>query len=271
MMTEILRLRSTKAILVAAMALAPVACGDDATGPGSTASPDSGSAAVTLSAGVPATAPSAAIAPAFPFDIVFSDGASTLTLTRVAIVLRDIELEEQFDECDDISGSDDDGCEEFESGPFILELPLDGTVGNAITVTNVPAGTYDELEFKVHKPEDDTPAGLDFLSRNPDFRDVSIRVEGDFDGLAFVYETDLNEEQEIPLSPPLVVTDGASLNLTFSVDVATWFRTAGGSLIDPASANKGQPNEQLVEDNIEASIDIFEDNDRDGHDDSSDD
>lgn len=271
MITEIFSLRGTKAVLVVAMALAPVACGEDAMGPGSIGTAGAGSGTVTLSVGVPAATSSAAIVPAFPFDIEFSDGASTLTLTRVAIVLRDIELEKQFDECDDISGSDDDGCEEFESGPFILELPLDGAVENAITVSNVPAGTYDELEFKVHKPEDDTSSDFDFLARNPDFRDVSIRVEGDFDGLAFVYETDLNERQEIPLSPPLVVTDGTSLNITFSVDVATWFRTPGGLLIDPASANKGQPNEQLVEDNIEASIDIFEDNDRDGHDDSSDD
>ena len=259
MNTEFLRLRVLKAALLAALALTPVACGDDATGPGG-----SSSTAVSLSVAVPAGGPSAAITPGFAFDIKFGVGADTLNLTRVALVLRDIELERQFDECDDVPGSAQEGCEEFETGPFILELPLDGTVTNAITVNDVPADTYDELEFKVHKPENDTPEDLAFIAANPEFDGVSILVEGDFNGVAFVFETDLNQEQEVQLNPPLVVTDGTALNVTFSVDVVTWFKALDGSLVDPATANKGQANEQLVKDNIEASIDIFEDNDRDG-------
>ncbi len=265
---EFLRRRFAKGLMVASLAMVPVACGDDPTGPGGGGAATS----VSLSISVPAAAPAPAIVPEFPFDIVFSDGASTLTLTRVAMVLRDVDLEQEFGECDDLPGqSDDDDCEEFETGPFIIELPMDGAVETVLAISDVPAATYDELEFKVHKPEDDTAGDLDFLSRNPDFRDVSIRVEGDFDGQAFVYETDLNAEQEVRLSPPLVVTDGASVNVTFSVDVSTWFRAFDGSLIDPATANKGLINEEIVEDNIEASIDVFEDDDHDGHDDSSDD
>lgn len=251
---------------LAALTLAAAACGEDATGPGG-----STGAAISLSVAVPAPAPAPAINPAFPFDIIFNDGASTLTLTRVALVLRDVELEKQFDECDDITSSGDDACEEFEAGPIILELPMTGAIENAVTITDVPADTYDELEFKVHKPEDDTPEDLAFIAANPDFDGVSIRVEGDFDGQVFVFETDLNEEQEVQLSPPLVVTDGTSLNVTFSVDVGTWFRALDGALIDPVTANKGQPNENLVKDNIRSSIDVFEDDDHDGHHDSSDD
>lgn len=258
MMIEFLRLRGTKALMLVALAMAPAACGDDATGPGGS------STAVSLSVGVPAGAPSAAITPGFAFDIRFGVGADTLNLTRVALVLRNIELERQFDECDDVEGSVQEGCEEFEAGPFLLELPLDGTVTNAITVSNVPADTYDELEFKVHKPEDAVEGDTSFLTANPDFADVSIRVEGDFNGTPFLYETDLNEEQEVQLVPPLVVTDGASLNVTFSVDVMTWFEALDGSLVDPATGNKGGLNEGLVKDNIRASIDIFEDDDRNG-------
>jgi hypothetical protein len=37
--------------------------------------------------------------------------------------------------------------------------------------------------------------------------------------------------------------------------------------VDPASANEGGANENLVRDNIRASIDAFRDDDHDGHDD----
>ncbi len=43
-----------------------------------------------------------------------------------------------------------------------------------------------------------------------------------------------------------------------------------GSLIDPRTAGDGGPNEGLVEDNIRASIDGFEDEDEDGEDDDDD-
>jgi hypothetical protein len=39
--------------------------------------------------------------------------------------------------------------------------------------------------------------------------------------------------------------------------------------VDPATANKGGLNENLVRDNIRVSIDAFRDNDRDGHDDDN--
>ena len=257
-----LRLGSGKAVMLVALAMVPVACGDDATGLGNT------SPGISLSVSVPSSTPVAAINSGISFDRVFVGGGSTLTLTRVAMVLRDVELEQEFGECEDLPDVIDDDCQEFETGPFLLELPMDQTVQTAFAISDVPLGTYDELEFKVHKPEDAVDGDTSFLTNNPDFVDVSIRVEGDFDGTPFVYETDLNAEQEALLSPPLVVTDGASVNVTFSVDVETWFRALDGSLIDPATANKGELNEGIVEDNIIASIDIFEDDDRDGDDDS---
>jgi hypothetical protein len=41
--------------------------------------------------------------------------------------------------------------------------------------------------------------------------------------------------------------------------------------VNPATANEGGVNEDLVEENIENSIDAFEDDDRDGDDDHDDD
>jgi hypothetical protein len=48
------------------------------------------------------------------------------------------------------------------------------------------------------------------------------------------------------------------------VDVSTWFRSATGALIDPATANKGGLNESEVTENIKDSFKAFEDEDRDG-------
>lgn len=243
------------------------ACGDGATGPDATAD---GRARVTLSAvstqvvvggGGAATAAAAAL---------LTDGqGNTLELTRVALVIREIELERQFDECEDDSSNN---CEEFEVGPFLLELPLDGGV-IGIGDVEVPAGIYDELEFEVHKPSDDTPDDLAFLEAYPEFKDVSIRVEGVFNGGdPFIFLQDLNEDQEIDLDPPLEVTaELLPLNLTLELDVSLWFRDASGTLVDPVSANKGGENESLVEENIKRSIELFEDDDRDGQrDDDSD-
>lgn len=272
------RWKSTEGAAGALLALivAVGACGDDATagptGPtGGTGGATEGT--VTLSMGTAATTSSSTAAfrlSSMNADLELGDGASTLVLSRVALVLRDIELERQFDDCDD-SGTSNDSCEEFDAGPRIFDLPLDGSVDNVISLSGVPADVYDELEFKVHKPEDDTAEDLAFIQANPRFDGVSILVEGTFDGAPFAYTSDLNEEQEMPLQPPLEVGAGSEVNLTFSVDVDGWFRRADGSLVDPATANKGGPNEQLVEDNIEASIDIFEDSDHDGQDDSDDD
>lgn len=284
--------------------------GGNSTGaqPGGDASSSNGgrvsfSATIGSSAGI-----SASSMPAF--DVELGDGAgNSLLLTRVAMVLREVELElENDDGCDDSSsgGSDDssddsdddssddssdddsdddssddssddsdddsddgdDSCEEFVAGPFLLELPLDGSVETVVTLDDVTPGVYDELEFDIHKPEDDTADDLAFIQQHPDFRRISIRVEGDYNGDSFVYETDLNEDQEVDLMPPLVVTDASNqTNVTLVVDVDSWFRRGDGQLVDPASANKGGSNEKLVEDNIEDSIEGIEDDDFDGDDD----
>jgi len=80
--------------------------------------------------------------------------------------------------------------------------------------------------------------------------------------------SDLDEEQELELAPPLVVADGAGdTKLTLRMDIARWFSDDQGALIDPRTANPGGPNESLVEENIKNSIKAFEDEDEDGQED----
>jgi hypothetical protein len=95
---------------------------------------------------------------------------------------------------------------------------------------------------------------------------------GRYNGELFEFTQDLDEEQEVELSPPLVVEEGAQpTNVTVAIDVVTWFVAPDGSLIDPRTAEDGGPNEGLVEENIRNSIEGFEDEDEDGEDDDDED
>ncbi len=268
---EFLRLRVMKAASLAALVLISGACGDDdPTGPGGGGT---GSSVVSLSVGVPAAAPSPSIVPDFPFDIRVAQGDQEMLLDRVSFVVRNIKLESELSDCPGSESSSDDGCVEFDAGPVIVDLPVNGEPPQTISVTNLPDGTYDELRFKVHKPEDNTPEDLAFITANPEFDGVSILATGTFDAdvtdanpaVSFTFVTDLNREQRNQITPFTVEAGvGGNINVTFTVDVDTWFRDATGALIDPATALKGEVNENVVKDNIEASIETFRDDDKDG-------
>jgi len=250
--------------LAGALALAATlgAC-DSSSGPANQGS------AVSLAV---ATRPSAAVlAPGGPqlsgAPVTYDDGTNTLVITQVQMVVKEVELKrsEYPSQCD--STATEDQCEELESGPYLLDLPLSGGASSVVTV-DVVEGTYDEFEFKIHKPEDND-SNAAFLAAHPDFDGVSIRVTGTWNGAAFTYESDLNAEQEQDLVPPLVVTATGTADFTLFIDIGTWFRTSGNMLIDPSSANKGNPNESVVTSNITQSFETFEDEDHNGDDDNS--
>jgi hypothetical protein len=210
----------------------------------------------------------------------YSLGETTLSLTKVQLVLREIELKrlEGSTTCIEdaptaalSSGSDDhngsgeseDHCEEFSTGPVLLDLPLNGAVDQLVTI-NADTGTYRKLEFKVHKAGSD-PLDQTFLTQHPDFNDISIRAEGTWNGTPFVYTTDLSAKQEVMLVPPLSVAVAGNKDVTIKIDLHTWFLNgAGTAFLNPATANKGQPNESAVKENIQRSFDAFEDDDHDG-------
>lgn len=207
--------------------------------------------------------------PALAPDTLVDGGGNVLVLTKVELVLRDIEFERQnHDGCDSVSTGNDDDCEEFEAGPVLIDLPLTGSVNHEFSVS-VDTGTFDELKLRVHKPEDDGDAqDQAFIAAHPDLEDISIRVTGTFNGTAFTFTTDLNADEEFNLSPPIVIASQTDVAITLMVDVSSWFLN-GVVLIDPTLALKGGPLESIVKNNIEASFDAFNDDDRDGNDDAS--
>lgn len=202
-------------------------------------------------------------------------GNDTIIIRSVELVLREVELKKvETESCDDIAGNDD--CDEFETGSILVALPLGTTATETVVSVNAPPGMYDELKFKIHKPENDSTEDAAFLAANPTFAGVSIRVKGTYSQAGsrsdFTYESDLDAEQEVLLSPPLTVSDGQPANVTLRIDISTWFLNGSATaLVNPATANKGQANESVVRDNIEASIDAFRDDDHNGHDDDTED
>lgn len=240
------------AVVITAAALM-AACGD------STAPTAGTGVSLTFASDVPGPA----AAPSAPTGLAMapiSDGTNTLDVTSVRVVLREVELKgAETTDCD----AEPDGCESFETGPIVVDLPVDGSTTQDVSI-QIPAGTYDEVEFDIHEVSEADGA---FLTANPELAGKSIVVEGTFNGEPFTFETNMSQEQEFELSPPLVVADGdAATNVTIRFDVSTWFLDGQGNLFDPSTASTGQPNESVAEENIQNSIKAFEDHDRDGDD-----
>jgi hypothetical protein len=192
--------------------------------------------------------------------------ADVLVIDKAQVVVRKIELKSsEEDDCEDQPQST--SCAEIKAGPVLVDVPTTAGAKPEITVV-IPAGTYQELEFKIHKVSSSDTADASFRAANPDFVDKSVRVTGTFNGTAFTFESDVTAVQEMDLNPALVVTDSkANTNLTVNFTLDSWFRAPDGSLIDPSTANKGGVNEMLVKSNIRRSLRAFEDEDHNGDDD----
>jgi hypothetical protein len=257
-------------IPILGITLAATACGD-ATGPGSNGQP-----VVTLSFATrqPATASLArglSLQATGALADTLTTGGDTLIITRARIVMREIELERVEATSCDTTIVDHDACEEFEIGPVLVDLPLNGQVEQEFSVAIAP-GSYDEIEFEIHKVSNDDQEDADFRNANPDFAGISIRVDGTFNGTDFVFTSDLDVEQEFDLNPPLTVdSTAAGTNVTILVGLDGWFRSPAGAVLNPETGNKGEVNESLIKENIKQSIEAFEDEDEDGEDDDGDD
>ena len=217
-----------------------------------------GGVQVSFATRAPVTTP-APVVMAQPAGDTIRSGSNTLVIDQAEMILRQIELKRS--EATACQGGVT-GCEEVEIGPLLVDLPLGGTPQQRLTV-DIPEGTYDQVDFEIHKLTTDQPDAA-LRAQRPDMVDRSIKVRGSWNGAAFTFETDLDVEQELSVSPPLVVASETSTNLTLRVVLADWFRDAAGVLIDPATANKGGPNESIVKNRIKDSMKAFEDRDRDG-------
>jgi hypothetical protein len=236
--------------LVALTCITVAACGDSS-------SPNRRLVALSFSSQSSA-APAIVADNSAAFDVTVSGGGNTVVITKAQLVLRDIKLKETTATCTDAAGVED--CATIHVGPALIDLPLT-TDGVTSLSASVPEGTYRRVQLKIHKPSDDADDAA-FKTANPAFANISIRVEGTFNGQAFVFTSALTENVELNFNPEIVI-DADNQNITVQVDIASWFKN-GSAVIDPRTANNGQPNENLVRNNIRASLRAIEDEDRNG-------
>ena len=227
---------------------------------------DRGSVSVSFAA---TTGPGPAMAPgAVPLSDPFG---RTIDMGLVQIVFAEIELErvEGLEDCD--AGGNDD-CEEIEVGPVLIDFPVDGDVVTPLSAP-VPEGSFDELELEIEEPDEDDAATTAFLASHPSWPpESSVRVAGTFDpadgsgAQPFDIFIQVEVEIEFDFEPPIVLDPGSDLNITVMVDVNEWFLQEDSSLIDPRALSADGGLRERVADNIRASLEAFEDDDKDGED-----
>ena len=255
-------------LVVPLAAAAFAACTDNTTGRLSLALSSVRPAGAIASASVAGIAGAPAVITAGDSTVIIL-GNDSVIVRSAALVVRKVELKRvETAQCDAIEGNGD--CEEFETGPKLATLPLGSTATEAVISVDAPAGMYDRLAFEIHKPG--APEDALFIAANPLFDGLSIRVTGTYSQAGtrsdFTFTSDLNAQQEVQLPKPLTVSAGQPENVTLRVNIAGWFlNVAGTALVDPASGNKGQANENVVRDRIQASFEAFRDDNHDGHDD----
>jgi hypothetical protein len=194
-----------------------------------------------------------------PKALTLSNG---ITVDHVRIALREVELERASATPDDVKD-----LQEFETGPYVLDLSgtaLNSTV-QQVMVNDIPAGAYREIKFKVHPPQtsDSTDAAVQAMATaGPQGSPVSIIVEGQIDSQPYVFMSALDAQEKYEGTFNL---SSGPQNMTLNVDPSTWFGGAGAARLDPRNAS----NKSAIENNIQSSMKVFEDNDHNGMDDST--
>lgn len=192
-----------------------------------------------------------------PSAITLAGSNGTLTIDAIYVIVSELELEGTLASCEGVS--DDDDCEEVESGPFFVEVPTDGSSLRVASAT-IPLGTYNELEWEVEDLDFDDDDDDEDQQRTQAVRneiealfgagvwpaEASMVVTGSFlaDGettaTPFTTFFAAEIEVEMDLVPPLELTEeGASRELTIVLSPEIWFRNADNSVMD-LSAFSGQ-------------------------------
>lgn len=236
-----------------------------------------------------------AMAPSFDRHVTTPGSTHVLVITRAAVSLSRLELVSTAtttcaDDANDDNGGDgrlvaddhgsdngggsddaanDDNCARLETGPMLVELPVDNSVVSMLSL-QIPPGAYIALETRVHTVQRSDSGGVAFLTAHPEFANASVRVEGTFDGAPFVYTGRVSANLELTFDPPITVGTSPT-NVTVHVSIDRWFTDRTGQLIDPRTANVDGANASLVADNIRRSFHAFEDRDRHGDDGHGDD
>jgi hypothetical protein len=177
--------------------------------------------------------------------------ADTLIITEAKFRISELEVESALEDSAD-----------FEGGPFILDLNLDGGVTELAT-TEINAGIYEEIEFEIDKPDSgETPSDPDFKTGEGEIERFSLIIRGTYNGNEFTFRSSKDFEIEVEFEQGVEIQSNAEgmIDVTLSIDTAIWFVDANGNTLDPTLVE----NQAMIEAAIEASFEAFEDDDRDG-------
>jgi hypothetical protein len=179
--------------------------------------------------------------------------AGGATIDEVRLVIRRVRL--------DAGGGSDGGSGSSEvevaAGPFLVDLAgalLDSGAVATVLDAEVKEGTYRRLRFDIHKLSGGEATGDARLAA---MAGTSVVVTGTFHGAPFTFSSALDEEQE--REGTFQVGSGSN-NVTLSIDPSRWFVDGSGAGLDPSDPS----NRSRIEASIKASIDAFDDDDRDG-------
>lgn len=169
-----------------------------------------------------------------------------LVVDRARMMLGELEIEGRTE------------ASEFEVGPEVLELGLDGDA-TPVAISEVPAGTYKELGFEMRRgSHGDVEDSTDFGGDDP----TSIIVDGAFDGEPFSYRSKYAAELEFGLGD-LKVRDGETATVTVTFDVAAWFFDADGNIVDPSDPGNQSTIDGNIRDSVAAHAEDEDDDDDD--------
>ncbi len=175
-----------------------------------------------------------------------------ITVDRLRAVIREVKLERASAVPNDIAD-----LQEFEVGPFLLDLSaakLDGTL-QQITIADVPAGVYREVRFKLHKPS--STESTDPKIQGMAAMSASVVVEGLIVGQPYTFISGVDADERFAGTYNMTSGDNS---VTLNLDPSTWFGGSGAARLDPRVAG----NQSAIENNIQASMKVFDDDNHDG-------
>lgn len=170
-------------------------------------------------------------------------------ITEAKALITEIELETEP------SGT----SHEIHISPVVIYFNTGGQV-ISVTAGILPAGTWNKIKLKIHKPEDTEPIP------DPEFREgtsgnqrYSFIIKGTYNGSAFVYKSRKSAGIIINLGTPINTGNG-SRNITLLVNPALWFMN-NGNILDPRNSG----NDDIIDDNLKNSFKrAFRDDNKDG-------
>lgn len=193
-------------------------------------------------------------------DSLVVDGSNgTLQIDDIRFVIEEFKLEPT--EADEEEDTLDTESEEFEAGPFWVDLPL-GVDSLSLATSQIQTGIYKELEFNVEdlnldEEDDEDNEGQRALADSirveyPDWPDeASMVLTGSFtpsDGNRQSFKVFANAEIEVEreFEPPLEVTeDNIQEVLSVNINPTKWFLRSDGTVIDLSGYDWDQTQELL--------------------------